>query len=82
MRKSSKTKDRIFGFTVEEMAARVKDLAQIDLEECRAELSVFFDSKRMALNYVALYRRLLGVQWALSAAPFTDESSWVLWKTI
>ena len=47
--------------SVEEMAARVKDLAQIDRKECRARAERLFDSKRMTLNYVALYRRLLGV---------------------
>jgi glycosyltransferase involved in cell wall biosynthesis len=45
--------------SVEEMASRVKDLEQLDYGECRARAERLFDSKKMAENYVALYRRLL-----------------------
>ena len=45
--------------SVEEMASRVKDLQHIDYGECRARAERLFDSKKMAQNYVALYRRLL-----------------------
>ena len=45
--------------SVEEMAARVKDLHRIDYGECRARAERLFDSKKMAQNYVALYERLI-----------------------
>lgn len=46
--------------SIEEMAARIKDIATIDRKECRSRAELLFDSKQMAINYVALYRRLLG----------------------
>lgn len=46
--------------SIEEMAARIKDLDNIEHEECRDRAELLFDSKQMAKNYVALYRRLLG----------------------
>ena len=45
--------------SVEEMASRIKDLQHIDYGECRARAEHLFDSRKMAQNYVALYRRLL-----------------------
>ena len=45
--------------SVEEMASRIKDLHQIDYGECRARAERLFDSKKMAVNYVALYQRLI-----------------------
>ena len=46
--------------SIEEMAARIKDIETIDRKECRSRAELLFDSKQMAKNYVALYRRLLG----------------------
>ncbi len=46
--------------SIEEMAARIKDIETIDPKECRSRAELLFDSKQMAKNYVALYRRLLG----------------------
>jgi glycosyltransferase involved in cell wall biosynthesis len=51
------------GFLVssrEEMASRIKDLNQIDRSACRSRAELLFDSKRMARNYVDLYKTLLG----------------------
>jgi glycosyltransferase involved in cell wall biosynthesis len=46
--------------SVEEMASRVRDVGMIEHRECRARAERLFNSKQMALNYEALYRRLLG----------------------
>ena len=46
--------------SIEEMAARIKGIETIDRKECRSRAELLFDSRLMAKNYVALYRRLLG----------------------
>jgi glycosyltransferase involved in cell wall biosynthesis len=46
--------------SIEEMAAKIKDIGQIDPKECRSRAEHLFDSRQMAGNYVALYRTLLG----------------------
>ncbi len=55
--------DGVSGFlisSIEEMAARIKDLGKIDRKACRTRAELLFDSKRMAKNYVSLYQTLLG----------------------
>ena len=47
--------------SIEEMAARVKDLSRIDRKACRSRAELLFDSRQMATRYVNLYKRLLGV---------------------
>jgi glycosyltransferase involved in cell wall biosynthesis len=47
--------------SIEEMAARVRDLDRIDRKVCRSRAERFFDSKQMANRYVSLYQTLLGV---------------------
>lgn len=47
--------------SVKEMAERVKDLGQLDYQECRRRAGRLFDSKWMARQYVELYQRLLRV---------------------
>ena len=42
--------------SIEEMAARIKDLGKIDRRACRSRAELLFDSKQMAKNYVSLYR--------------------------
>jgi len=46
--------------SIEEMAARIKDIETIDRKDCRSRAELLFDSKRMAENYVCLYEKLLG----------------------
>jgi glycosyltransferase involved in cell wall biosynthesis len=46
--------------SVEEMAARVKDLWRLDRQACRSRAELLFDSRVMAERYVSLYRTLLG----------------------
>ena len=46
--------------SIEEMAARIKNIEAIDRKECRSRAERLFDSKQMAKNYVALYHRLVG----------------------
>jgi glycosyltransferase involved in cell wall biosynthesis len=46
--------------SVEEMAARVKDLWRLDRKACRSRAELLFDSRVMAERYVSLYRTLLG----------------------
>ena len=46
--------------SIEEMAARIKDLGKIDRRACRSRAELLFDSKQMAKNYVSLYQTLLG----------------------
>jgi glycosyltransferase involved in cell wall biosynthesis len=46
--------------SIEEMAARIKEIDAIDRKECRSRAELLFDSKQMAKNYVSLYHRLLG----------------------
>ena len=45
--------------SVEEMAARIKDLNKIDRRACRSRAALLFDAKQMAKNYVSLYQTLL-----------------------
>ena len=45
--------------SIEEMAARIKDVHKIERQACRARAALLFDSKIMARNYVDLYLRLL-----------------------
>jgi glycosyltransferase involved in cell wall biosynthesis len=45
--------------SIEEMAARIKDIHKIDRRACRSRAALLFDSKTMARNYVDLYQRLL-----------------------
>jgi glycosyltransferase involved in cell wall biosynthesis len=47
--------------SIEEMAARVKDLSRIDRKACRSRAELLFDSRQMATRYVNLYETLLGV---------------------
>ena len=47
--------------SIEEMAARVKDLGRIDRKACRSRAELLFDSRQMATRYVNLYKTLLGV---------------------
>ena len=47
--------------SIEEMAARIKDLSKIDRRACRSRAELLFDSKQMAKNYVSLYETLLAV---------------------
>jgi glycosyltransferase involved in cell wall biosynthesis len=47
--------------SIEEMAARVKDLSGIDRKACRSRAELLFDSRQMAKRYVNLYKTLLGV---------------------
>ena len=47
--------------SIEEMAARVKDLSRIDRKACRSRAELLFDSRQMATRYVNLYKTLLGV---------------------
>ncbi len=44
--------------SIEEMAARVKDLGRIDRRACRSRVERLFDSKQMATRYVNLYNAL------------------------
>ena len=46
--------------SIEEMAARVKDLSRIDRKACRSRAELLFDSRQMATRYVNLYKTLLG----------------------
>ena len=46
--------------SIEEMAARIKEIDAIDRKECRSRAELLFDAKQMAKNYVSLYHRLLG----------------------
>jgi glycosyltransferase involved in cell wall biosynthesis len=45
--------------SVEEMTSRIGDIEKIDRKACRSRAELLFDSKRMAKNYVSLYRTLL-----------------------
>jgi glycosyltransferase involved in cell wall biosynthesis len=45
--------------SVDEMAARIKEVGKIDRSQCRSRVARLFDSKEMAKNYVNLYQRLL-----------------------
>lgn len=47
--------------SIEEMAARIKDIDKIDRRGCRSRAERLFDSKQMAKNYVDLYQKLLEV---------------------
>jgi glycosyltransferase involved in cell wall biosynthesis len=48
--------------SIEEMAARIKNIGTIDRKECRSRAELLFDSKQMAINYVSLYRKLLAAR--------------------
>jgi glycosyltransferase involved in cell wall biosynthesis len=60
--------------SVEEMAARIRDLGRIDRRACRARAERFFDSRQMATRYVDLYRSLLGVKSHQARKLFGDTS--------
>jgi glycosyltransferase involved in cell wall biosynthesis len=45
--------------SIEEMAARIRDIETIDRKECRSRVALLFDSKEMAKNYVSLYEKLM-----------------------
>jgi len=47
--------------SIEEMAARVRDLSRIDRKACRSRAELLFDSRQMANRYGNLYKTLLGV---------------------
>jgi len=47
--------------SIEEMAARVRDLSRIDRKACRSRAELLFDSRQMADRYVNLYKTLLDV---------------------
>jgi len=47
--------------SIEEMAARVRDLSRIDRKTCRSRAELLFDSRQMANRYENLYKTLLGV---------------------
>jgi glycosyltransferase involved in cell wall biosynthesis len=58
--------------SIEEMAARVKDLSRIDRRACRSRVERLFDSKQMSIRYVNLYRALLGSRPPASRAVAAD----------
>jgi glycosyltransferase involved in cell wall biosynthesis len=45
--------------SIEEMAARIRDLNGVDRKVCRSRVERLFDSKQMAAQYVDLYRTLI-----------------------
>jgi glycosyltransferase involved in cell wall biosynthesis len=47
--------------SIEEMAAKIKELKTIDRRACRSRAELLFDSKVMAKRYVELYERILHV---------------------
>ena len=61
--------------SVEEMAARIRDIGRIDRRSCRSRAELLFDSKLMAANYVDLYRSLLGLTSQQDTGLFSDTHS-------
>ena len=61
--------------SVEEMAARIRDIGRIDRRSCRSRAELLFDSKLMAANYVELYRSLLGLTSQQDTGLFSDTHS-------
>jgi glycosyltransferase involved in cell wall biosynthesis len=66
----------VSGFVVESIAEAVEGvnrIREIDRARCRREFEQRFDSRRMALQYVAAYRQLIENAAAGALAPFHED---------
>lgn len=69
-------RDGVTGFAVESVAAAVKAVSSVSAlsrAACRREFETRFDAERMARDYVAVYRRLLGGMPAHAVSPPFDN---------